>query len=179
MPSPVLASFRKFSHPQPYLVTQNKRYTREPRGSRLLLTRKSSNPMISLPRMVKSLNMVIPKIQGRDNRNMAIPFMSAAFFTLQFHRSCAKDMIFWNTAIMVESAAKDMNRKNSAPQNLPPFMALNTLGRVTNTRPGPYPGLTLKAEHAGKMISPAMSATMVSRIVMLTASPVSLCSLPI
>ena len=46
-------------------------------------------------------------------------------------------MMFWNTAIMVEKAAKDINRKNSVPQILPPAIWLNTLGRVIKIRDGP------------------------------------------
>ena len=51
--------------------------------------------------------------------------------------SVAKDMIFWNTAIMVENAAKDMNRKNMVPHILPPAMWLNTFGRVMKIKDGP------------------------------------------
>ena len=51
-------------------------------------------------------------------------------------------MMFWNTAITVESAAKVMNKKNSAPQNRPWGMWLNTLGSVMKISGGPDVGLT-------------------------------------
>ena len=86
--------------------------------------------------------------------------------------------MFSNTAMTVESAAKDMNTKNSEPQSRPNGMLLKMLGRVTNTRPGPEPGFTPKAKQAGKMMSPAMSATMVSSRTMYRASPVRERDLP-
>lgn len=71
---------------------------------------------------------------------MAIPLIIVAFFKLQPQRSVAQEIMFWNTAIIVVRAAKVINRKNIAPQILPPAIWLNTLGRVTNTSPGPSPG---------------------------------------
>ena len=82
-------------------------------------------------------------------------------------------MMFSNTAMIVDRAAKLMNRKNSVPHNWPSGIWLNTLGSVMNTRPGPAPGSTPNAKHAGKMTRPAMSATRVSSPAMRTASPVS------
>ena len=57
-------------------------------------------------------------------------------------------------------------------------MCENTEGSVTNTSPGPAPGSTPNAKHAGKMTRPAMMATSVSSPAMLSASPVSRRSLP-
>ena len=70
---------------------------------------------------------------------MARPFSHTAFFTEQPVRSVAKAMMFWNTAITVVRAAKDMKMKNSAPHTRPKGMLLNTLGRVTKIREGPCP----------------------------------------
>ena len=67
-------------------------------------------------------------------------FQAMAFFVLQPVRSVAKEMIFWNTAITVDSAAKDIKIKNNVPQNLPPAMWLNTLGSVMKIREGPEVG---------------------------------------
>ena len=88
-------------------------------------------------------------------------------------------MIFWNTAITVDRAAKVIKRKKRLPHSLPPGISRNTLGRVTNTSPGPSPGLTPKAKQAGKMIKPDKTATQVSKTRMLTASPARLRSFPI
>ena len=71
-----------------------------------------------------------------------------------------------------------MNTKNSAPHSCPGGIWLNTLGSVTNTSPGPLPGSTANAKHAGKMMRPATSATAVSKPQMRSASPVSDRSLP-
>ena len=67
--------------------------------------------------------------------------------------------MFSKTAMTVDRAAKDMNTKNREPQKRPKGILLKMFGRVTNTRPGPEPGLTPKAKQAGKMMRPAMSAT--------------------
>ena len=78
-----------------------------------------------------------------------------------------------NTAIIVESAANDINTKNKNPHTLPPAILLNTFGRVINNNEGPLSGLTPYEKHAGIMINPAIRATNVSSSTMLIASPVS------
>ena len=80
--------------------------------------------------------------------------------------------MFSNTAITVDIAAKDMKMKNKVPQILPPGIWLKMFGNVTNTRPGPSPGSTPNAKHAGKMTRPAAKATNVSKRQMLVDSPV-------
>ena len=90
-----------------------------------------------------------------------------------------KEMMFSKTAITVDSAAKDRNRKNAPPHSRPRAMWLKILGRVTKTSAGPSPVETPKAEQAGKIINPAVKATQVSSTPMRRASPASLCSFPI
>ena len=80
--------------------------------------------------------------------------------------------MFSSTAMTVVRAAKLMKIKKSMPHSWPPGILLNTLGRVTNTRPGPEPASTSKAKQAGKMMRPAMSATNVSSSKMWMDSPV-------
>ena len=48
-PFPESASFTKLSQPQPYLVTQNKRYITDPIGRMLSLTMKSSRSNTPVP----------------------------------------------------------------------------------------------------------------------------------
>ena len=102
-----------------------------------------------------------------------------AFFRLHPVKSIAKDKMFSKTAITVDAAAKIINKKNKAPQILPPAMELNTFGSVIKIRLGPSPGSTPYAKHDGKMIRPAIKATKVSRSVTRTASPVRLRDLSI
>ena len=45
--------------------------------------------------------------------------------------------MFWNTAKIVDNAAKDINRKNNVPHNLPAGIFINTCGNVTKIRFGP------------------------------------------
>ena len=81
------------------------------------------------------------------------------------------DIIVSNTAITVENAANDINRKKRLPQTLPPVIALKMLGNVIKIKLGPLSGFTPKAKHAGNMISPATIATKVSSIAIFTDSP--------
>ena len=97
--------------------------------------------------------------------------MATLFPLLQPNKSLLKANRFSNTAIIVVSAAKDMNRKNRPPQILPPAIPANMLGSVTNIRFGPESGCIPKEKHAGITIRPAVRATNVSSEVTLTASP--------
>ena len=112
-----------------------------------------------------------PSTQGIDSRKMATRFTATAFFRLQPHMSMAKEMMFSNTAMTVDRAAKDRNTKNRAPHSRPRGISLKMLGRVMKIRDAPWLGATPKAEQAGKMIRPATKATKVSRMPMRRASP--------
>lgn len=79
--------------------------------------------------------------------------------------------MFSKTPTMVESAAQNKNRKNKEPQTRPPAICVKMFGNVINTSPGPASGSTPKAKQDGITISPAISATQVSRSTMLTDSP--------
>ena len=59
-------------------------------------------------------------------------------------------MMFSNTAMMDDSAAKLMNTKNSVHHNWPSGIWLKTPGSVMNTKLGPLPGSTPNAKHAGE-----------------------------
>lgn len=93
------------------------------------------------------------------------------FFLLQPKRSIAYDVMFSNTAMIVESAAKDINTKKSVPQILPPGIFANTLGSVMKIRLGPASCGTLYAKQDGITIIPAIKATSVSSAQILIASP--------
>ena len=85
--------------------------------------------------------------------------------------------MFSKTAITVDTAAKIINKKNKAPQILPPAMELNTFGSVIKIRLGPESGCMPTEKAAGKMINPASIATKVSMIPTLKAVLVRLVSL--
>ena len=154
---------------------------RLPSGSRLLLIMKSSKSrtLLPSPNGMKPLHRLNPSTHGRESKITAAALHSTAFLMVQPVKSVANDTIFWNTAITVDTAANDINRKNSDPTSLPPAILLNTFGSVTKISFGPWPGSILNAKHAGKMIRPAIKATKVSRIVTEIASPIRLRSLPI
>ena len=63
--------------------------------------------------------------------------MTTAFFRLQPKLSMQLDRRFSNTAMTVVKLAKNMNRKNRAPQRRPPAMSTKMRGRVTKMRVGP------------------------------------------
>ena len=174
-PFPVFASFKKFFQPQPLFDAQKSTNNTEPRGRILLDTIKSSRSMMFVP----SPKICIPdhgpkpRIAGIERMITRTIFTITAFLRLHPHRSMAKDRIFSNTATTVDRAAHAIKRKNNAPQSLPPIIWLNTFGSVINTSPGPAPGSTLNAKHAGIMIMPAISATKVSSTRILRLSPAS------
>ena len=133
------------------------------------------SPMAGTCTPASTLN---PRAHGRLSTVTMMAVRATAVLRVQFHLSIDQLMRFSNTAMMVDSAAKLMNTKNSAPHSCPSGIWLNTLGSVTNTSPGPLPGSTANAKHAGKMMRPATSATAVSKPQMRSASPVSERSLP-
>ncbi|CDB62494.1 unknown [Clostridium clostridioforme CAG:132] len=110
-----------------------------PIGRRLLLRMKSSRSRTVLPspRGAKLPQRLKPSTHGTDRMMMAAILQRTAFLRVHPVKSVANEMMFWNTAMMVEKAAKDINRKNSVPQILPPAIWLNTLGRVMKIRDGP------------------------------------------
>ncbi len=171
MPEPVLHSSMKFFQPQPLRVVQKSTKISEPIGSRLLDTMKSSRPSTEPPMTgAKPLHTFMPSTAGMASTKMPMPVISELLPRLQPHSSMPKAMMFSNTAMTVDRAAKAMNRKNRVPQNCPPHICWNTLGRVMKARPAPLSGCTPKAKQAGKMMRPAMRATKVSRAPMVTAS---------
>ena len=48
--------------------------------------------------------------------------MITDFFLVKFHNSIVQAIIFSNTAMTVDNDAKAINRKNRAPQILPPVI---------------------------------------------------------
>ena len=120
-PLPVFASAWKLSQPQPYLLTQNIKYTREPSGSRILLTRKSSKSSTEPPNIEKpsQASTLYPSTQGSESRMMSTRFTVLDFFLLQPVSSATQEIIFSNTARIVENAANDMNMKKRLPHSLP------------------------------------------------------------
>lgn len=110
-----------------------------PIGRRLLLRMKSSRSRTVLPspRGAKLPQRLKPSTHGTDRMMMAAILQRTAFLRVHPVKSVANEMMFWNTAMMVEKAAKDINRKNSVPQILPPAIWLNTLGKVMKIRDGP------------------------------------------
>lgn len=138
-----------------------------------MLTRKSSRSWIFLPSFKGSNadQTLNPKIHGMDKTPTTTILTIAAFLLLHPHKSIPKDIIFSNTARIVENAAKDINAKNKLPQSLPPGISLKIFGRVIKISPGPLSGFTPYAKHAGNMINPAVMATKVSNTATLIDSP--------
>lgn len=87
---------------------------------------------------------------------MASPLTATLFFRLQPYRFIPKAMMFSNTAMTVDRAAKDRKMKNSIPQNRPPGIWTNRLGMVRKIREGPASGWMPKAKQAGMMMNPAI-----------------------
>ena len=166
IPLPVFASDIKLCHPHPFLLVQNAMSTRLPIGNKLLLTIKSSKSKIeeSFPKGVINCRRLNPNAHGSEIAVTIRKLINTDFFRDHLKRSIEQATIFSKTAITVVRAAKLKNRKKSAPQIIPPSIALKMFGNVIKIRLGPLPGFILKARQAGKMIKPAMIATAVSSI---------------
>ena len=108
-----------------------------------------------------------------ESKIIAIAFMKLDFFLLQPVNSIPQEIIFSNTAIIVEIAAKVRNRKNRLPHSLPSGMWLKIFGSVMKIRLGPEVWSTLYVKHAGNIMRPDVIATNVSRITTLVDSPSS------
>ena len=92
------------------------------------------------PKGINHERRLLPSAQGSARINISTTLIAQAFFLDQPKRSILQEMMFSKTAITVESAANDMNTKNNAPQNLPPGILLNMLGRVMKISEGPASG---------------------------------------
>ena len=89
------------------------------------------------PSGLKSARTLKPSTQGIERTKMPIPQIMHVLILLRPVISCTQDIMFWNTAKIVDIAAKVINRKNRLPQSEPSGIFINTLGRVTNIRFGP------------------------------------------
>ena len=85
---------------------------------------KSSKSIIFVPTPsgVISCNTLNPRIHGIDSTIMIIALIIDDFLTEIVDKSELNPIIFWKIAITVESAAKDINRKNKAPHSCPKNM---------------------------------------------------------
>lgn len=84
--------------------------------------------------------MLKPNTHGKLAIRMMIVLMRTDFFLLMPNISIQNEMMFSNTAMIVEKHAKVINRKNRVPQILPPAIFTNTFGSVTKIRAGPWSG---------------------------------------
>ena len=175
MPFPVLASSVKFSQPQPRLETQKSRYTREPSGSRMLLTRKSSRSRIAPPNTLSQSqdHTLYPSTHGRDRRMMAMAFTRLDFFRLQPVSSIPQEIIFSTTFRLEDCGEACSSSLCHLQLSLPSWLYLKIFGSVMKIRLGPEVWSTLNVKHAGKIISPEVIATKVSRSAIFMDSPSS------
>ena len=170
----------KFSKPQPFLLVQKRTKAREPSGSRLFETMKSSKSRMEEPSPRSWIfdQRLKPKTQGMLSRVMAMPLMMVLFLRSQSKRSMKKAMMPSKTATTVDMAAKVRKMKKTAPHQRPPGIWVKRFGMVMKMRLGPAPGSTPYAKQEGMMMNPAVRATNVSRPVMTMDSPIRLRSLP-
>ena len=112
-----------------------------------------------------------PRMQGMLKTVIRTILIPTAFVRFHPNRSIQEETIFSKTPTIVDSAAQNKNRKNKDPQIRPPVICVKIFGSVINTSPGPASGSTPNAKQEGITISPAISATQVSRSTMLTDSP--------
>ena len=112
-----------------------------------------------------------PNTAGIVSTSIITRFTIRDFFLLQSHSSTDIVIMFSNTAITVERAANDMKMKKNIPHKRLEAIWWKTLGRVMKSSDGPESGSMPYAKQAGIMISPATTATAVSRTITFTDSP--------
>ena len=89
-----------------------------------------------------------PSTHGIESKVIAMALTKLDFFLLHPVNSIPQEMIFSNTARIVENAAKDINTKNRLPHNLPIGIWLKIFGRVIKISPGPEVWSTLNVKQA-------------------------------
>ncbi len=89
-------------------------------------------------------------------------FMIVAVLRLSFHSSTMKAIEISLIDIVEVSDARVSSKKKSADHTTPPGRLWNIAGRTSNTSVGPAWGEKPKEKTAGKIITPARSATKVS-----------------
>ena len=77
-------------------------------------------------------------MQGIERTIRATILIRHAFFLDQPHLSMENEMIFSNTAITVDIAAKIIKRKNIPPISRLAGIELNTSGRILKISAGPW-----------------------------------------
>ncbi len=115
MPFPVLASSVKFSSPA-RLETQKSRYTREPSGSRMCLPEifKVENCAAEYLEPVPG-PYIVSKYAWQRQKDDGDGIYKTGFFSAPAVSSIPQEIIFSNTARMVEKAANDIKMKNRLP----------------------------------------------------------------
>ena len=143
MPFPILTSATKLSYPQPFFLVQKSTNKRQPRGSILYETIKSSRSIIVVPapRGCTPDKTLYPRTAGIQSTDITKRLTNDALFLLQLNKSIVIAIIFSYTAITVDNAANAINIKNNTSHITPPGIWLNTLGSVMNNNDGPAPGL--------------------------------------
>ena len=108
-------------------------------GRKMLLTRKSSKSRMDPPKGFNQpkAHLPNPRTQGMDSNPIAKKLKIHTAFLLFPESSIPQLIIFSNTAINVESAANDINKKNKEDQILPPAIFEKIFGSVINSKDGP------------------------------------------
>ena len=100
------------------------------------------------------------------------------FLRSQPVKSQMQEVMFSNTAMTVDIAAKSMNRKKRVPQNTAAAHSVEHVGEGDEQQVRTAVGVNAEAEAGGKIIRPETIATKVSSAIIHIASPVRRCSLP-
>ena len=130
-------------HCIPLLEQMNSTNTIEPIGRILLETRKSKKSRIPVlePIIWTSDKTLKPSIGSKLKAIITTKLITTALILLHLNSSIQPAIELSNTAIMVETAAISMNRKNRLPQMVPNVIFEKTTVMVMNSRLGPASGL--------------------------------------
>src|SRR5690625_4703211 len=133
--------------------------SKQPSGSKILLTRKSVASKIPSPNIDTSANKPKERAAGILAKKTTIPVIIATFLRVYFPFAVSAEIIISNKLNDDVMVANKNRSKNSVRNNEPKAIWLNTVGRTTNNNPGPSVGSSPKANTTGNIANPASKDT--------------------
>src|SRR5699024_12340737 len=133
--------------------------SKQPSGSRILLTRKSVASKTDFPKMETSASTPNESVAGILAKKTMIPEMTATFLREYFLFAVNAEIIISNWLKDEVNVANRNNSKNKLKKTGHNPIRLNTVGSTTNNNTGPSVASSPKANTTGKIASQASTET--------------------
>src|SRR5690625_3429821 len=143
--------------------------SKDPSGSKILLTRKSVASKIPSPNIETSTRKPKERAAGILAKKTTIAVMIATFFRVYLPFAVSAEIIISNKLKDDVMVANKNRSKNSVRNNEPKAIWLNTVGRTTNNNPAPSVGSSQKANTTGNIANPASKETRIFKETTLVA----------